>query len=117
MGGNALARFDRGVLSHRHADTVILMIGINDIGWPGCILGATTSKRRGLSAFFSDSAIAFANPKCKLSATKLLDCGGVVDHHCLILGDTWSVPSRGSRKICNMQRSIAPRCVWRRRQV
>jgi lysophospholipase L1-like esterase len=38
MGVNALARFDRDVLSHPHADTVILMMGINDIGWPGCIL-------------------------------------------------------------------------------
>jgi lysophospholipase L1-like esterase len=38
MGVNALARFDRDVLSHAHADTVILMMGINDIGWPGCIL-------------------------------------------------------------------------------
>ena len=31
MGVNALARFDRDVLSHLHADTVILMMGINDI--------------------------------------------------------------------------------------
>jgi lysophospholipase L1-like esterase len=38
MGVNALARFDEDVLSHPHADTVILMMGINDIGWPGCIL-------------------------------------------------------------------------------
>ena len=38
MGVNALARFDRDVLSHPHADTVILMMGINDIGWPACIL-------------------------------------------------------------------------------
>jgi len=38
MGANALARFDRDVLRHRHADTVILMMGINDIGWPGSIL-------------------------------------------------------------------------------
>jgi lysophospholipase L1-like esterase len=38
MGVNALARFDRDVLSHRHADTVILMMGINDIGWPDSIL-------------------------------------------------------------------------------
>jgi lysophospholipase L1-like esterase len=38
MGVNALARFGRDVLSHPHADTVILMMGINDIGWPGCIL-------------------------------------------------------------------------------
>lgn len=34
MGVNALARFDRDVLSLPHADTVILMLGINDIGWP-----------------------------------------------------------------------------------
>jgi lysophospholipase L1-like esterase len=38
MGVNALARFDRDVLSQPHADTVILMMGINDIGWPGCAL-------------------------------------------------------------------------------
>ncbi len=36
MGVNALARFDRDVLSQPHADTVTLMMGINDIGWPGC---------------------------------------------------------------------------------
>ena len=36
MGTNALARFDRDVLSQAHADTVILMMGINDVGWPGC---------------------------------------------------------------------------------
>jgi len=35
MGVNALARFDEDVLSHPHVDTVILMMGINDIGWPG----------------------------------------------------------------------------------
>jgi lysophospholipase L1-like esterase len=34
MGVNALARFDDDVLSHPHADTVIVMMGINDIGWP-----------------------------------------------------------------------------------
>jgi lysophospholipase L1-like esterase len=38
MGVNALARFERDVLRHRHADTVILMMGINDIGWPDSIL-------------------------------------------------------------------------------
>jgi hypothetical protein len=38
MGDNALARFDRDVLSHPHVDTVVLMMGINDIGWPGCLL-------------------------------------------------------------------------------
>jgi lysophospholipase L1-like esterase len=36
MGVNALARFDRDVLSQPHATTVTLMMGINDIGWPGC---------------------------------------------------------------------------------
>ncbi len=35
MGVNALARVGRDVLSQPHADTVILMMGINDIGWPG----------------------------------------------------------------------------------
>jgi lysophospholipase L1-like esterase len=38
MGQNALARFGRDVLGHRHADTVILMMGINDIGWPDSVL-------------------------------------------------------------------------------
>lgn len=38
MGDNALARFDRDVLSQPRADTVILMMGINDIGWPGTVL-------------------------------------------------------------------------------
>ena len=38
MGVNALARFDRDVLNHPYADTVILMMGINDIGWPDSIL-------------------------------------------------------------------------------
>src|SRR6185312_13462621 len=35
MGVNALARFDRDVLNQPGADTVVLMMGINDIGWPG----------------------------------------------------------------------------------
>jgi lysophospholipase L1-like esterase len=38
MGVNALARFDRDVLSQPRADTVILMMGINDIGWPDTLL-------------------------------------------------------------------------------
>jgi lysophospholipase L1-like esterase len=38
MGVNALARFDRDVLSHPHVDTVVLMMGINDIGWPDSLL-------------------------------------------------------------------------------
>jgi lysophospholipase L1-like esterase len=38
MGVNALARFDEDVLSHPRADTVILMMGINDIGWADSVL-------------------------------------------------------------------------------
>ncbi|MFO1073221.1 MAG: SGNH/GDSL hydrolase family protein [Geminicoccaceae bacterium] len=38
MGDNALARFDRDVLSQPHADTVVLMMGINDVGWPDTLL-------------------------------------------------------------------------------
>jgi lysophospholipase L1-like esterase len=38
MGDNALARFDRDVLSQPHADTLVLMMGINDIGWPDTML-------------------------------------------------------------------------------
>jgi lysophospholipase L1-like esterase len=40
MGVNALARFDADVLSQPKADTVILMMGINDVGWPGTGLAA-----------------------------------------------------------------------------
>jgi lysophospholipase L1-like esterase len=40
MGVNALARFDVDVLSQPKADTVILMMGINDVGWPGSGLAA-----------------------------------------------------------------------------
>lgn len=35
MGANALARFDRDVLSQPHVKTAIVLIGINDISWPG----------------------------------------------------------------------------------
>lgn len=35
MGANALARFDRDVLGQPNVDTVILLMGINDISWPG----------------------------------------------------------------------------------
>jgi lysophospholipase L1-like esterase len=38
MGANALARFERDVLGLPRADTVILMMGINDVGWPDSIL-------------------------------------------------------------------------------
>ncbi|MBV9653079.1 MAG: SGNH/GDSL hydrolase family protein [Acetobacteraceae bacterium] len=35
MGQNALARFDESVLGHPRVGTVVMMMGINDIGWPG----------------------------------------------------------------------------------
>ena len=38
MGVSALARFDRDVLAQPGVDTLILMIGLNDIGWPGGVL-------------------------------------------------------------------------------
>src|ERR1700729_26375 len=34
-GTNALSRFDMSVLSHPRVSTVVMMMGINDIGWPG----------------------------------------------------------------------------------
>jgi lysophospholipase L1-like esterase len=40
MGTNALSRFDMSVLSHPRVSTVVMMMGINDIGWPGA--GAIT---------------------------------------------------------------------------
>jgi lysophospholipase L1-like esterase len=39
MGVNALARFDRDVLGQPKADTVILLMGINDVGWTGADIG------------------------------------------------------------------------------
>ena len=39
MGVNALARFDRDVLEQPNLATVILLMGINDIAWPGSSLG------------------------------------------------------------------------------
>lgn len=38
MGVNALARFDRDVLAQPGVDTLVLMLGLNDIGWPGGVL-------------------------------------------------------------------------------
>ena len=35
MGVNALARFNRDVLSMPGVDTVVILLGINDIAWPG----------------------------------------------------------------------------------
>ena len=35
MGTNALSQFDISVLSHARVATVVMMMGINDIGWPG----------------------------------------------------------------------------------
>ena len=35
MGTDALSRFDMSVLSHPRVSTVVMMMGINDIGWPG----------------------------------------------------------------------------------
>jgi hypothetical protein len=38
LGVNALARFERDALNIPGVDTVVVMIGINDIGWPGGVL-------------------------------------------------------------------------------
>ncbi len=35
MGSNALARFDRDVLAQPGVRTLVLVLGINDIAWPG----------------------------------------------------------------------------------
>lgn len=35
MGDNALARFERDVLSKPHIETAVVLLGINDIAWPG----------------------------------------------------------------------------------
>jgi GDSL-like lipase/acylhydrolase family protein len=41
MGANSLSHFDRDVIAQPHATTVVLMMGINDIGWPGMALAPT----------------------------------------------------------------------------
>jgi lysophospholipase L1-like esterase len=38
LGANALARFERDALDVPGVETVVVMIGINDIGWPGGVL-------------------------------------------------------------------------------
>lgn len=46
MGANALARFDRDVLSQARVKTAVVLLGINDISWPGTAFdpqGATPS--------------------------------------------------------------------------
>ena len=42
MGINALARFEEAVLAHPKVETVVFMMGINDIGWPE--LGARSAR-------------------------------------------------------------------------
>jgi len=37
MGDSALARFDRDVLQHPGVRAVIVLLGTNDIGWPGAV--------------------------------------------------------------------------------
>jgi lysophospholipase L1-like esterase len=39
MGPNALARFDRDVLAQPGVSSVVLLMGINDISWPGSTFG------------------------------------------------------------------------------
>lgn len=42
MGVNALARFDRDVLAQPGVQSVIVMLGINDIAWPGTAFAPTS---------------------------------------------------------------------------
>lgn len=42
LGVNALARFNDDVLAHPHVEAMVLMMGINDIGWPDSPLTAPT---------------------------------------------------------------------------
>jgi len=35
MGTNALARFDRDVVAQPNVKAVVVLLGINDISWPG----------------------------------------------------------------------------------
>jgi lysophospholipase L1-like esterase len=42
MGTNALARLDRDVLSQPHVSTMVILLGINDIGWAETVLDPTS---------------------------------------------------------------------------
>ncbi len=44
MGVNALARFDRDVLDQPRVRAVVVLIGINDIGWPGTAFDPTAKR-------------------------------------------------------------------------
>ncbi|RKF30579.1 SGNH/GDSL hydrolase family protein [Paraburkholderia fungorum] len=44
MGVNALARFDRDALAQPGVQSVIVMLGINDISWPGTAFAPTSSR-------------------------------------------------------------------------
>jgi lysophospholipase L1-like esterase len=44
MGNNALSRFDHDVIAQPHVSTVILTMGINDIGWPNMLLDTVTKE-------------------------------------------------------------------------
>ncbi|WP_262299852.1 SGNH/GDSL hydrolase family protein [Microvirga sesbaniae] len=46
MGDNALARFERDVLSQPGMKTVIVLLGINDISWPGSVFAPDVPKAR-----------------------------------------------------------------------
>jgi lysophospholipase L1-like esterase len=47
MGINALSRFNADVLSHPRVATIVIMEGINDIGWPGDKSITPDEKQRG----------------------------------------------------------------------
>jgi lysophospholipase L1-like esterase len=47
MGENTLARFERDVLSQSGVKTAIVLMGINDIGWPGSALAPDKKTSRG----------------------------------------------------------------------
>ncbi len=46
MGDNALARFERDVLSQPGIKAVIVLLGINDIAWPGSVFAPDAPKAR-----------------------------------------------------------------------
>jgi lysophospholipase L1-like esterase len=46
MGNNALARFERDVLSQPGVTAVIVLLGINDISWPGSVFAPDSPKAR-----------------------------------------------------------------------
>jgi lysophospholipase L1-like esterase len=107
MGVNALARFDRDVLNQPKADTVILLMGINDVGWTGADLGLnqTTAPREE-----DPSADALIDGYRQLIARAHLHNMRILGATLLPFGDAFKGPP-SKATICPRRRNAASRSM------